>query len=56
MVTWAGHGIRLQLEQRIRDIGSVFCRTSIRFIIKKEFESYAALKEPVIYLAFVFYL
>ncbi|MFL6419671.1 MAG: hypothetical protein ACJ71P_09700 [Nitrososphaeraceae archaeon] len=28
MVTRAGHGIGLQLEQRRRDIGSVFCRTS----------------------------
>ena len=28
MVTWTGHGIGHQLEQRRRDIGSIFCRTS----------------------------
>jgi hypothetical protein len=28
MLTWAGHGIGHQSEQRRRDIGSILCRTS----------------------------
>ena len=28
MVTWIGHGIGHQLEQRRRDVGSIFCCTS----------------------------
>lgn len=28
MVTCTGHGIGHQLEQRRRDVGSIFCRTS----------------------------
>ena len=28
MVTWIGHGIGHQLEQRRRDVGSIFYRTS----------------------------
>ena len=33
MVTWTGHGIRHQLEQRRRDVGSIFVSHHLRLAI-----------------------